>query len=230
MPPRRPPQPGRYNDCCAICRESLTEAKVLPCGHCFHYNCLRSWVEKSDSCPTCRTPLGPPPHADADADADADVSADGAHRGRGARAAQGAGAPPLAPPSAATAAAHALLAASDDESGGQSDEGEISGDEGDGRESDASAHLLFSTEHWRRLWPGWLWPSWLPRLQLEIVRRRPAGGEGALYGRSAAEELAQLRELFPSLPEAALRRELLRHGSMQVAVEQLLDAGDGDAG
>ena len=83
-----------------------------------------------------------------------------------------------------------------------------------------------SSDRWRRLWP-----AWLPRLQLEVVRRRPigAGEGGALHARSVAEELAQLRELFPSLPDAALRRELLRHGSVEIAVEQLLDAGDGDA-
>ncbi len=111
----------------------------------------------------------------------------------------------------------------------EDDEGAgLSGDEegGDARELDAYAQLLFSSDRWRRLWP-----AWLPRLQLEVVRRRPigAGEGGALHARSVADERVQLRELFPSLPEAALRRELLRHGTMEMAVEQLLDAGDGDA-
>ena len=28
--------------------------KVLPCGHTFHLGCLRSWLERQQSCPTCR--------------------------------------------------------------------------------------------------------------------------------------------------------------------------------
>lgn len=26
----------------------------LPCGHVFHFHCLRSWIERSNTCPTCR--------------------------------------------------------------------------------------------------------------------------------------------------------------------------------
>ncbi|CAG8526061.1 2817_t:CDS:2 [Ambispora gerdemannii] len=43
-----------YNDDCAICRESMSCAKKLPCGHMFHLSCLRSWLEYHGSCPTCR--------------------------------------------------------------------------------------------------------------------------------------------------------------------------------
>ncbi|KAJ3749169.1 hypothetical protein DFH05DRAFT_1520777 [Lentinula detonsa] len=53
---------------CIICREemsiqrpgaSTTEGpnmtpKKLPCGHVFHFYCLRSWLERQQSCPTCR--------------------------------------------------------------------------------------------------------------------------------------------------------------------------------
>jgi E3 ubiquitin-protein ligase synoviolin len=28
--------------------------KKLPCGHIFHFYCLRSWLERQQSCPTCR--------------------------------------------------------------------------------------------------------------------------------------------------------------------------------
>ncbi|KAI0700890.1 hypothetical protein BC835DRAFT_319019 [Cytidiella melzeri] len=28
--------------------------KKLPCGHIFHFQCLRSWLERQQSCPTCR--------------------------------------------------------------------------------------------------------------------------------------------------------------------------------
>ncbi|KAK7685353.1 hypothetical protein QCA50_011717 [Cerrena zonata] len=64
---------------CIICREELTlqgqangdaagpreertqqedgpnmTPKKLPCGHVFHFQCLRSWLERQQSCPTCR--------------------------------------------------------------------------------------------------------------------------------------------------------------------------------
>lgn len=29
-----------------------TTPKKLPCGHIFHFNCLRSWLERQQSCPT----------------------------------------------------------------------------------------------------------------------------------------------------------------------------------
>ncbi|KDQ57713.1 hypothetical protein JAAARDRAFT_156640 [Jaapia argillacea MUCL 33604] len=31
-----------------------TTPKKLPCGHIFHFHCLRSWLERQQSCPTCR--------------------------------------------------------------------------------------------------------------------------------------------------------------------------------
>ena len=31
--------------------------KTLPCGHTFHLGCLRSWLERQQSCPTCRAPV-----------------------------------------------------------------------------------------------------------------------------------------------------------------------------
>jgi hypothetical protein len=42
------------NDSCAICREPMTAAKKLPCGHMFHANCLLSWIEHRSICPSCR--------------------------------------------------------------------------------------------------------------------------------------------------------------------------------
>lgn len=44
---------------CAICRDALKSAKKLPCGHLFHTNCLRSWLEYNHSCPSCRYELIP---------------------------------------------------------------------------------------------------------------------------------------------------------------------------
>ena len=51
---------------CIICRDELalpgpqvqgqagpnTTPKKLPCGHIFHFNCLKSWLERQQSCPT----------------------------------------------------------------------------------------------------------------------------------------------------------------------------------
>lgn len=39
---------------CIICREEMTTAKKLPCGHIFHEHCLKSWLERQNTCPTCR--------------------------------------------------------------------------------------------------------------------------------------------------------------------------------
>lgn len=40
---------------CIICREEMTTAvKRLPCGHFFHFKCLKSWLERQQVCPTCR--------------------------------------------------------------------------------------------------------------------------------------------------------------------------------
>lgn len=43
---------------CIICREEMTlesAPKKLPCNHIFHPNCLRSWFQRQQTCPTCRT-------------------------------------------------------------------------------------------------------------------------------------------------------------------------------
>ena len=47
------------NDKCIFCLDHLTEAKRINCGHLFHYKCLRSYFENSNSpkCPTCRADI-----------------------------------------------------------------------------------------------------------------------------------------------------------------------------
>ncbi|PSS32924.1 ERAD-associated E3 ubiquitin-protein like [Actinidia chinensis var. chinensis] len=45
---------------CIICREEMTTAKRLSCGHLFHVHCLRSWLERQHTCPTCRALVAPP--------------------------------------------------------------------------------------------------------------------------------------------------------------------------
>ncbi|OMJ17483.1 ERAD-associated E3 ubiquitin-protein ligase HRD1 [Smittium culicis] len=49
---------------CIICREEIAIVhnspdvpKRLSCGHVFHFYCLRSWLARQQSCPTCRTPV-----------------------------------------------------------------------------------------------------------------------------------------------------------------------------
>jgi hypothetical protein len=39
---------------CLICREGMDCAKKLPCGHVFHLDCIRMWLQHQQSCPLCR--------------------------------------------------------------------------------------------------------------------------------------------------------------------------------
>ncbi len=42
---------------CIICRDEMVASpstKKLPCNHIFHKNCLRSWFQRQQTCPTCR--------------------------------------------------------------------------------------------------------------------------------------------------------------------------------
>ncbi|TMW55545.1 hypothetical protein Poli38472_010427 [Pythium oligandrum] len=44
---------------CIICREEMTSAscKKLPCSHIFHMDCLKMWVQRQQTCPTCRSTI-----------------------------------------------------------------------------------------------------------------------------------------------------------------------------
>ncbi|KAG6032321.1 hypothetical protein E4U41_007259 [Claviceps citrina] len=58
---------------CIICREDMrpwdpanqpgavdrARPKKLPCGHVLHLGCLKSWLERQQVCPTCRSPVTP---------------------------------------------------------------------------------------------------------------------------------------------------------------------------
>ncbi len=65
-------QLAAYSDTiCIICREEMSNSsedgnqsnaapqqiKKLPCDHIFHKSCLRSWFQRQQTCPTCRTPI-----------------------------------------------------------------------------------------------------------------------------------------------------------------------------
>lgn len=39
---------------CLVCRDDMTRGKKLPCGHVFHLDCLRMWLQHQQSCPLCR--------------------------------------------------------------------------------------------------------------------------------------------------------------------------------
>jgi hypothetical protein len=48
---------------CAICRDDFFSGEhvtCLPCGHTFHGACVRSWLVRAASCPTCRQPVTDP--------------------------------------------------------------------------------------------------------------------------------------------------------------------------
>lgn len=53
------PEQLAEDNVCIICREEMTEGKRLACGHIFHARCLRSWLERQQSCPTCRAQVMP---------------------------------------------------------------------------------------------------------------------------------------------------------------------------
>jgi hypothetical protein len=57
-----------HRTACAVCMEEMvasTLAVKLPCSHVFHSECLRAWLSKQHTCPTCRAKL--PTSADREA-------------------------------------------------------------------------------------------------------------------------------------------------------------------
>ena len=47
-------------DPCSVCRtefEAEEEVLELPCGHCFHDECIKPWLEVQNTCPICRATL-----------------------------------------------------------------------------------------------------------------------------------------------------------------------------
>lgn len=55
-PDATPEELASADNVCIICREEMVapSAKKLPCNHIFHKNCLRSWFQRQQTCPTCR--------------------------------------------------------------------------------------------------------------------------------------------------------------------------------
>jgi|694.fasta_scaffold90871_4 hypothetical protein len=48
-----------YQDLCGVCHfvvnDGTPKVNLVPCGHCFHYNCIDSWWRMKKTCPFCRT-------------------------------------------------------------------------------------------------------------------------------------------------------------------------------
>ncbi|EEF42344.1 protein binding protein, putative [Ricinus communis] len=64
FPDATPEELNASDATCIICREEMTTAKKLLCGHLFHVHCLRSWLERQHTCPTCRALVVPPTQHD----------------------------------------------------------------------------------------------------------------------------------------------------------------------
>ncbi|KAL6577772.1 ERAD-associated E3 ubiquitin-protein ligase hrd1a [Orobanche minor] len=60
FPDATPEELNTSDATCIICREEMITAKKLICGHLFHVHCLRSWLERQNTCPTCRALVVPP--------------------------------------------------------------------------------------------------------------------------------------------------------------------------
>nr|DAD19260.1 TPA_asm: hypothetical protein HUJ06_020723 [Nelumbo nucifera] len=60
FPDATPEELNASDATCIICREEMITAKKLICGHLFHVHCLRSWLERQQTCPTCRALVVPP--------------------------------------------------------------------------------------------------------------------------------------------------------------------------
>lgn len=42
---------------CLVCREGMDKGKKLACGHVFHCDCLRMWLQHQQACPLCRAEI-----------------------------------------------------------------------------------------------------------------------------------------------------------------------------
>ncbi|XP_063991657.1 E3 ubiquitin-protein ligase AMFR-like [Diachasmimorpha longicaudata] len=47
----------KFDDVCAVCLFTMVKARVTPCHHLFHADCLRQCLKTSDKCPMCKREL-----------------------------------------------------------------------------------------------------------------------------------------------------------------------------
>ncbi|KOC63351.1 RING finger protein 145 [Habropoda laboriosa] len=52
-----PEEIQRFDDICAICLCNMIKARITPCCHLFHADCLRQCLKTSETCPICKTEL-----------------------------------------------------------------------------------------------------------------------------------------------------------------------------
>ncbi|XP_076165664.1 uncharacterized protein LOC143145806 [Ptiloglossa arizonensis] len=52
-----PDEIEQFDDVCAVCLCSMTQARITPCHHLFHADCLRQCLKANDTCPTCKREL-----------------------------------------------------------------------------------------------------------------------------------------------------------------------------
>ena len=51
------------NNICLICFQEIKIGKMLGCGHAYHQNCIRTWIESNSTnvalikCPKCKKPI-----------------------------------------------------------------------------------------------------------------------------------------------------------------------------
>ncbi|CAN0031911.1 unnamed protein product, partial [Phaeothamnion confervicola] len=57
FPDATPDELAACEHTCIICRDAMDRGKKLGCGHIFHFQCLRSWLQQQQSCPTCRADI-----------------------------------------------------------------------------------------------------------------------------------------------------------------------------
>ncbi|CAB4302178.1 unnamed protein product [Prunus armeniaca] len=92
FPDATPEELNASDATCIICREEMTTAKKLLCGHLFHVPCLRSWLERQHTCPTCRALVVPPENGAGTAGGHRGSRSDAHQQGTGTTA-QGGGVP-----------------------------------------------------------------------------------------------------------------------------------------
>lgn len=55
--PDATPEEVEHAGNCLVCREDMERGKKLPCGHVFHLDCLRMWLQHQQTCPLCRADI-----------------------------------------------------------------------------------------------------------------------------------------------------------------------------
>eukprot|EP00164_Ancoracysta_twista_P000408 GFYU01000556.1.p1 GENE.GFYU01000556.1~~GFYU01000556.1.p1 ORF type:complete len:791 (-),score=102.07 GFYU01000556.1:196-2568(-) len=196
-----------FNDDCAICRDKMTHAKKLLCGHLFHLSCLRSWLEHHHSCPTCRRSiLDDTPVSNTRNNGDAGTTAENAPGdttgATGNQTADGTGTPTTAADGDPDAEADPQTRLAN------------------ARAFQEESLFSFNSNRWR----------WLPHFSFEVVRRSGATQGGAAASTNptptaapSEELIRQVQEILPHVPLDVITRDLVMTNSAEESIERLLD-------